>query len=348
MAKILIVDDEKNILKSINRILRDKNYDLMLVNNSEKALALLDQQEFDVLIADQKMEYVQGIDLLIYAKKRNPNIITILMTGYSELNVIIDAVNKANIFKYLAKPWEKGELLAVVEEAVQIKRERDLRMMSKHFLTENNLLEEAKKTVAEEGTIQIISPFIGQGIRILLKVIETKDIDLLKHSQKVAAIAKKYAEFLGYDSKTIDVVYYSGLLHDIGKIAIRDEIIYKSGKLNQMEYNSMKYHASVGAELIREVDGLERIAKVVEQHHENIDGSGYPNNLSGKEIFEEALIVSISDMYSALSEKRVYKDEFSFDKIINILNNVKEKKYPSAFVDKFIKFIQTTKEITTA
>ncbi|MGM0378425.1 MAG: HD domain-containing phosphohydrolase [Bacillota bacterium] len=334
--KILVIDDEKEILNSIKRILSNKNMKIILCNNPENAFNLIESKNFDVVISDQKMPGYSGVDILKHAKKVSSRIVTILMTGYKDISPIIEAINEANIYKYIQKPWDKSELNNTVEKAIEKKKELDIQWMSKKFLEKNDLISPIKNINTNNDSYNNI--LVGQGIKILLKILEVKDTKLLKHSKNVASFSKKFAKHLNLSEKSMEIIYYSGLLHDIGKIAIKDKILYKKGKLSDNEYNNMKYHAEIGANIIREVNGLEKIALVVEQHHEQFNGKGYPNGLSKDDILIEAQILSIVDTYFALKEKRVYKEAYNNEKTEKILKNMQNTKFNPLLVKKFINF----------
>lgn len=331
--KILIIDDEIEVLNSIQRILSNKKIEITTCDKPKNAMNLIESKKFDIIISDQKMPNFSGVDILKHAKKVSSRIVTILMTGYQDISTIIEAINEANIYKYIKKPWNNNELINIINNAIEKKKLLNIQWMSKKFLEDNNLIDSIQKKNSSYD-----NPLIGQGIKILLKVLEVKDPKLLKHSENVALFSKKFANYLNLSEKSLDIIYYSGLLHDIGKIAIKDKILYKNDKLNASEYNNIKYHAEIGANIIREVNGLEKIALVVEQHHENFDGNGYPNSLAKNQILIEAQILSIVDTYFALKEKRVYKKAYNNDKINKILKDMKNKKFDPILVDKFLNF----------
>lgn len=335
--RILVVDDEIKVLNAIKRVFNNKDYNMTFVDNSVKAKKLIDNNDFDIIIADQVMPQITGVELLIYAKSKIKNIVGILITGHLDMNVLINAVNDANVWKYISKPWVNADFEQIVEDAILLKKERDITLLSKQFIENRN----KDLRVPKRSELELKDDSIAQGIRLLLRVIESKDKNLLNHSRNVAELSVKFAEFLGLIKYDIDIVYYSGLLHDIGKIAIRDSIIYKKEKLNEEEFDNIKSHPLVSANLIREVHGLEKIAIIVEQHHENYDGRGYPNGLINIEIYKEAVIISIVDMYVALMEKRVYKKKLKKGDVLDIINKTKNNKFSEKIVNHFFEFIET-------
>lgn len=206
-----------------------------------------------------------------------------------------------------------------------------------NFLKDNNILGDGSKI--DQHSLK--KSFIEQNLNILTKVIESKDPALFTHSLKVGEVAKAFSQYLGLSKEKQYNIYYSGLLHDIGKIAIRDQILYKSDRLTDIEFNKMKDHAIIGSEIIRQGVALENIADIVKQHHESYDGSGYPLGLKGEEILFGAQVLTIADVYVALTEKRSYKKAYGLHKIINIMSLQAGKKFNEKMINQFLVFIES-------
>lgn len=336
-TNILVVDDDQQIINSLKRLFKDLPYHFEYYTDSQKGLNKVNQNEYAVIITDQEMARIKGIEILKHARKMQSNISLILMTGFSDINVVINAVNEAGIFKYVSKPWDNKEFISIVHLAVKEKQRRDMESFTFNFLKDNNILGDDSKI--DQHSLK--KSFIEQNLNILTKVIESKDPALFTHSLKVGEVAKAFSQYLGLSKEKQYNIYYSGLLHDIGKIAIRDQILYKSDRLTDIEFNKMKDHAIIGSEIIRQGVALENIADIVKQHHESYDGSGYPLGLKGEEILFGAQVLTIADVYVALTEKRSYKKAYGLHKIINIMSLQAGKKFNEKMINQFLVFIES-------
>jgi len=334
--KILIVDDEAEVISALKRLLRRPNYIIESTVDPYEAVKLLEMEQYDILITDLRMPNLSGIELLVHSTEIAPETLRILMTGYPDVNIIADAVNNGRIFKYINKPWDNDIFVNLVEEAIEEIEQREI-----HSLQADDVLtgEDVWKKLALELKKEIMEKK-KQEVELLMRIIQVKDEALLNHSMRVARHALKLAKFFGLSDQQKTVIQHGALFHDIGKIAIKDKILYKEGILNYDEYNEIKYHPLVGARILRELDFLEDAATIVYQHHEKIDGSGYPEGLNGKEITLETKLVSISDFYDALQEDRVYRKSVSKDEIIKILREKMGQHFDKEIVEAFIDILQ--------
>ena len=158
-------------------------------------------------------------------------------------------------------------------------------------------------------------------IRAFVKVLEVRDVYTMGHSERVALYSQKIAEILGMDKKKQYDLYIAGLLHDLGKVAIPDSILLKPGKLSEHEYKIMKLHPLFSYELIKDINFFKHVANFVRQHHERCDGSGYPDGLKCEEITLEGRILTIADVFDALTTSRPYRRAFEVEKAIEIMKS---------------------------
>jgi len=181
-----------------------------------------------------------------------------------------------------------------------------------------------------EKNIQIIRP--------LIYAIELRDHYTKGHSERVAVYAREFGKFLGLNSSEIEKLYISGLLHDIGKIAIPDRILLKPSLLTVREYDVIKYHPVLSANLVKNIDVFKDLAVIIRHHHENFDGTGYPDKLKGEQIPFLTRILSIADVFDALSTDRIYRGAFSLEESVKMMKEMKYK-FDEKLLDKFFGFI---------
>jgi response regulator RpfG family c-di-GMP phosphodiesterase len=333
--KLLIVDDEKAIVKALLRELRGLDLDITFTSDSEEALEMLKKEVFDILLTDQRMPQVTGLDLIKYIQENNKNTIAIMMTGYSEFSVLVEAINSGRVFKYLAKPWEKEEFSKVMTEAINRKMsmEQEQKIIFKYFV-EKKEWENMSTALNASITNQKQKTLKG-----LTDVIKIKDNELYTHSLRVAEIASEFARYIDLSTEKCRLIYDASMVHDFGKITIRDRIVMKKGLLEENEFIEMRKHAEVGEEILLGMAGLEDVSAVVGQHHERVDGLGYPKGLTNDEICVEAKIMSIVDIYDALISKRTYKSAITHGEALEMMNEMKDEQLDSKLVDKFAAFI---------
>ncbi len=336
MIQIMIVDDEVQILKALERTMQGSGYEVTLISDPKQAIDQLNDQEWDLVMADYRMPKINGLEVLKAAKTKAPKAIRILMTGYTDIEVIIQAINEGNIYKYIAKPWDNAQLIEIVQESIQYKLQIDENeALVRSVLHENS--EWGNITKSLEYKIMQMSE---QGVQALLKTIKAKDDALYLHSLRVAWVAKRFGLFLEFKSGEMQILRLAALFHDIGKIAIKDSILYKEGKLDADEMSSMSHHAVVGAEILKEMDFMQGVAEIVLQHHEKFDGKGYPSGLSGSQIKILAQVLSASDIFVALREERPYKKAFSSDEAMAQLQAESGKSVDALIVERFCKVMK--------
>ncbi|MFV9510116.1 HD domain-containing phosphohydrolase [Tepidibacillus sp. LV47] len=338
--KILLVDDEISVINSIKRVLDNLNYNIYSTTYPEQAYDLLDTHKFDLVISDQRMPKVSGIDILKYSKKVSHNTVTILITGYADLDVVISAINEGSIYRYISKPWQNDDLVKIIEESIDYKQRMDQKDTALNLLLSKN--KEYENIVHQLRNK--LSKTNRQVKNTLLRIMQARDMKLFTHSKNVACYSLYIADLLNLSNKQKLTLQYAGLFHDIGKIAIRDKILFKPGKLSEEEYTEMKYHPLISSYILNEIDFMKEVVEVVLQHHERIDGLGYPLGLTGDEILFESKILSVADAYDAMISDRNYRKEMSQKKVLEILQNGIGKQFDENIVNTFIEGLLNEKK----
>ncbi len=194
----------------------------------------------------------------------------------------------------------------------------------------------------KEKTEELEEAYI-QTIRVLVKVIERKDPYTRGHSERVAEYALKIGKALGLNEEEQKFLLYAGLLHDIGKIGVREEVLNKSGRLTEEEYEEVKKHPVYGAEILGEVRFLRRISSTVMHHHERWDGKGYPDGLEETEIPLSARIIAVADAYDAMTSSRSYRGALTVEDAIAELRKGKGSQFDPYIVDVFLEILEKIK-----
>jgi putative nucleotidyltransferase with HDIG domain len=181
-------------------------------------------------------------------------------------------------------------------------------------------------------------------IEALAEAIDARDAYTFGHSKQVTRYAMRLAEVVGLSRERIDLLEYAGLLHDIGKIGVRDHILLKPASLDDEEFAMMRQHPQIGAHILRKVQGLRRALPIVEGHHEQIDGNGYPHGLSAEQINTETRMLAIADTFEALTADRAYRPAMSTEQALAILLEGRGSKWDAELVDQFVELIRAEGE----
>src|SRR5437764_2714366 len=301
--RILIVDDEEPISELICSLLASANYVCNQTESGKAALSLLASgQEFELMLTDLMMPGMDGIALLEASKERYPDMPVIMVTAVTDVSVALGAIRNG-AYDYLLKPFERDQLLATVRRALENRR---LKMENREYQT--NL--EALVTARTEQLRQAVSTLEKSydiTLEALGNALDLKDAETEGHSKRVTAYTIAIARAMGLSSDQIRIIARGAFLHDIGKMAIPDQILKKPGKLDPEETAIMREHCYRGYQIVRRIPFLQEAAEIVYAHQEKFDGTGYPRGLKGEEIPLGARIFSIADTLDAMTSARPYR-----------------------------------------
>ncbi len=349
-AKILIVDDERFYINVLVELLQDK-YTLYIAKNGEQALKRCVETSPDLILLDIIMPEMDGYQTCLKIKQ-NPqltNIPIIFLTGITDLE------SEAKAFKYGAVDFICKPIAPPTVEA-RIKTQLSLLNARKALEQQNQLLEEKVRERTHE--IELIQ---DAAIYSLSMLAEARDLDTGEHIQRtqnfVKALAKKlqtHPKFKSFlNDKTIEELYKSAPLHDIGKIAVPDYILKKPGKLTAEERVEMEKHTKYGGDAIRNAEKrsgsssfLRFAREIAYSHQEKWDGSGYPKGLKGDQIPVSARLMAVADVYDALVNKRVYKPAYSHQDAIDYITQQRGLHFDPDMVDAFMQIESEFKKIT--
>ncbi|MBC8277741.1 MAG: response regulator, partial [FCB group bacterium] len=275
--KILLVDDEKNILNSLNRLFFDENYEILLANSARKALEVLGILEVNVIISDQRMPNMTGVEMLTRAQQLQPDAVRMILTGYADIEAAIQAVNEGAVFRFLSKPWNDDELKMAVKQSVEHyriqKKNKELFALNQKQNVElktlndtlNQRVKERTKTIIQKNqelsaANKQLSESFFKLINIIIEIVETKSSDLASHCKRVAASARYIAEELELPEEEIEMIEIAAMLHDIGKISMSDQVLLKRDTMmNSEELNLWKRHPLVGERILGNIDRLNEV-----------------------------------------------------------------------------------------
>jgi putative two-component system response regulator len=332
---ILCVDDEISILKALQRLFHNTKYKITTAQSGLEAISLLKKEKFEVIISDFKMPQMNGIEFFKKAKKIATSAVRIMLTAYSDIDITIAAINEGEIHKYITKPWNNVELKEIIAEAI---RKNEKRLKKEEYIPGEREIKREIKNIKE-----VLHRASFETVKALSSAIELKDHYTRGHCDRVMNYAVLLAEMIELDEKCMMDLRFASQVHDIGKIGIPAHILNKPGPLNKEERKLIEEHPHAGAVIIAEVDFLTRAAQIVLEHHEHVDGKGYPYGKMGDDLLLESKILAIADVYDALTSERSYRKAFDKEKALEILAAEKNKMFDAALVDIFIEQIVNKK-----
>ncbi len=344
IVTVLAVDDEPFNLDLISLAFLD-NVDVKIVEavNGQDALDKIPSVQPDVILLDLRMPVMDGLQTLEVLKndKELTKIPVIIVTANAEEK---HRALKQGANDFLSKPIDTEELkLRTYNQARLYKGQKELEYLNKNL---NNLVEEKTKSLADalafaRETEYEISLRLG-------KASEYRDLETGMHIKRMSRYSALLGKLWGMDKEEEELLLYASPLHDIGKIGIPDAILLKPGRLDAAEFQVMQQHAAIGGLMLADGDKypIIKAGKIIaSQHHEKVDGSGYPKGLKGDEIHIYAKIVAIADVFDALSSKRVYKDAFPLEKTLAILEEGRNRHFDSELLDLFFSNIDAFLQI---
>ncbi len=348
---VLFVDDEVNILKALQRLLRQEDMNVVCASRGQEALEILEKTPAQVVVTDQRMPEMSGVDLLSNVRERHPDIVRMMLTGYTEMNVAVEAINRGEIYRLITKPWNDDELRATIRQAFeqsdlkdeikrlnQVTREQNFKLQDMNRNLEGKVRERTKQLAQKHHELR--TAYV-QTVGALAEAVDAKDTYTRGHSERVGVYATKIAREMGYSKEFIERVYIAGLLHDVGKIGVRDYVITKPDRLTPEEYEEIKMHPEIGAKILEPVDFLADIAPCVRHHHEWFDGSsrGYPERLLGDQIPLPSRIILVADTVEAMTSDRPYRKALSLDRVVSELNKFAGSQFDPSCTSAFLRLL---------
>lgn len=318
MAKILVVDDEKSIRLTFSAFLQKENYEVITAPDVESAISACKEHKLDLVITDIVMPKLSGMDLLQEIFKQEPDVPVIIMTGEPTIDTAMISV-KNNAYDYLLKPVDKGSLMASVGRAIQYKKTHDekVELERQNFIYQENL---ERLVMRRTDSLQ---KAMQATIATVASITELRDPYTAGHEKKVGNMAVAIAKKMKLSKSIVDSLYVAGYLHDIGKISIPAEILSKPGKLSKVEFDIIKTHVDYGYKILKKANLPWDIADIVNQHHERMNGSGYPNGLSADQIRIESKILMVADVVEAMTSHRPYRIGLGLDKALEEIEQQK-------------------------
>lgn len=314
---ILTLDDDPIITSTIQAYFQRSGYSVDVENDPNVAIERIRKGSYDILLLDFLMSPICGDQVVEEIRKFNEDLYIILLTGHKSMAPPIKTIRQLDIQGYYEKDDRFDQLELLVESCVKsIRQMRTIREYQKEL--ENAYM---------------------QTIETLRHVVETRDKETEGHSSRVSILASALAQRMGLDEKEVDQIRVAGLFHDIGKVGVPDNILLKNGPLTKEEFQVITRHPAEGEKILKAFAPFQEMLSIVRNHHERLDGSGYPDHLKGEEISIGARITAVADSFDAMMSKRVYREALGLDKAVSELIKGKNTQFDSNVVDALLEMI---------
>ena len=305
--KILIVDDEINILRSLRRLLADEDCDITTASSGKEALRVInDKKDIAVIVSDMCMPGMTGVELLEEARNILPDSIRIMLTGYSDIKVAMAAINRGGAYRYIAKPWDDEEFICVIRDAVKrYNLLKENQRLSEIVSKQNEALKQWNLKLArivQEQTVEIVNKSqrlkenFDDTIIAFSKLLELRNTSIRNHSKNVCDMSVKIAKKMNLPEGEIENIRIASLLHDIGKIGLSDSLLTKDfEEMTAKDMREYMLHPIRAQTVIDPIEDLRNAGILIRHHHERFSGQGFPDKLMGKDIPLGSRIISIAD-----------------------------------------------------
>lgn len=301
----LVVDDEPPVRQAMVRVLEGAKYRVVSAESGAAALAVLERESIDLVTSDLQMPGMSGAELLETIHRRWPEVAIIMVTGVAELNTAVQLL-QAGASDYITKPFAVDEVRARVRQALDKRR----------LLIENRRYQLHLAELVRQQAARIEELFL-EAVQTLVHALEAKDAYTQGHSARVSAYAGGTARALGLQEGEVQVIELAAELHDVGKIGVRESVLFKPGRLTDEEYRHIMEHTVIGARILAPLfKNAPQALAIVRSHHERLDGLGFPDGLKGDQVPYYSRVVSVVDAFDAMTSGRTYRPAMKVDRAL--------------------------------
>jgi len=306
VVTVLVVDDEEPIRNALRKFLRQQQFEVFTAGSADEALEQLRLHKVSLMLSDIRMPGTSGVDLVPHALEIEPDLAILMLTAVNDATSAALCMQRGAM-DYLTKPIELADLGRAVQRSL---KRREMLLENRHL---NQWLKEevTTRTAELQRERHRLERVSTATLEALVNALEAKDPYLRGHSARVADFSANIATELGLSEEDVDRVRMAGRLHDLGKIGTRDAVVNKEGPLTSDEFEHVKQHVIIGAQILAPLVHLGDVASIVKSHHERWDGTGYPDGLRGEDIPLGGRVIGAAEVYDALTTARPYQDKMT-------------------------------------
>jgi putative nucleotidyltransferase with HDIG domain len=320
--QVLIVDDERPIRVLLQKILEANGYICRTAENAAQARVLMNELASDLILCDINMPGESGLDFIRHVLKAYPETAAIMVSAIGD-PLLAESMLQLGVYDYIIKPMDRNGILISVANAF---RRRDLEIANRSYRRNLEQMVD-ERTDSLKRSMKKLENAMGGIVRAIAHTVETRDPYTAGHQRRVADLAVAIAETVGFEKDKIEAVRVAASIHDLGKISVPAEILSKPSRLTINEFNLIKEHPQVGYDILKDIEFPWEIATMVYQHHEKLDGSGYPLGLSGDDILPESRVLTVADIVEAMASHRPYRPGLGMDVALGEIDKNKGKFY---------------------
>ena len=306
IVTVLVVDDEEPIRNALRKYLKQQQFEVYTAASAEESLQQLRLHKVALMLSDIRMPGTSGVDLVPQALEIEPDLAILMLTAVNDATSAALCMQRGAL-DYLTKPIELADLGRAVQRAL---KRREMHLENRHL---NQWLKEevTTRTAELQRERHRLERVSTATLEVLVNALEAKDPYLRGHSARVADLSANIATEMGLSEEDVERVRMAGRLHDLGKIGTRDAVVNKEGPLTADEFEHVKQHVIIGAQILAPLVHLGDIVAMVKSHHERFDGSGYPDGLRGEDVPMGGRIIAVAEVYDALTTARPYQEKMT-------------------------------------
>ena len=365
-ATLLCVDDEPSILSALRRLFRPHGYRILVAEGGAAGLAVLETEAVNLVISDMRMPEMDGATFLREVRKRWPDTMRLLLTGYADVTSTVAAINEGEIYRYISKPWDDIEIVKTVREALERQQlEAENRRLTALTQAQNDELKTlnasleqkvAERTAELRQALTFVEQAHGElkksfltSVQVFAGLVELRSgpggSRLAGHGRRVADMARTVAQRLGMSDAEAQNIMLAGLLHDIGKLGLPDELLVKPFNMLTPEQRALVIkHPQIGQNTLMGIEKFKEAAVLVRHHHECFDGSGYPDRLAGIAIPKGARVLAVVNDFDALQIGTLAQRPLRPDEALEFLIDNRGKRYDPVVLDAVVKLISESQK----
>ncbi len=360
--RILCVDDEPNILASLRRLFRSQGYHVLTAESGAEGLKKLESESVDIVISDMRMPEMDGANFLERVRERCPRTLRLLLTGYADIQSILAAINRGEIYRYITKPWDDNDILLIVRHALERKAlEEEKQRLEALTQSQNEELKELNAGL--EATVQkrtaelkrahdsllaanekLKTSFLTS-IKVFSGMTEMRSKNLAGHSRRVADLARRIAVKMKLEPHEVQDVFVAGLLHNIGKISFSDEMLALPVSMMKGDVLGLyRKHPQLGEQLLTALEDLRGAAAILRSQMERFDGEGFPDHLAGLAIPVGSRILALASDFDNLQIGTLTQRRLRPDEAVTMILQNSGKRYDPQVVKAFAEIIHGGRE----
>lgn len=327
-SRILVVDDDEDMCAVVKKRFEADGYaSVETINDGNEAIRMIsrgvtDKEPFDLLLLDMRLPGDTSGREVYETLCDTVDVPVIVLSGVSERETIVEALSSGTVEEYIVKPVDLDVLFLKCE---RILGRRIFNRHLQHSHRRNQML------------------FLNI-LQVMAKVLEAKDPYTKFHSEKVAKYARQIAKRVGYNERQLELIQIAGILHDFGKIGIKESVLNKPGSLTKFEYEAVKRHPLIASAILEPIEELRVIIRDIRHHHEWWNGEGYPDGLASEHIPLGARILCVADSYDAMTSSRSYHEPMSEDDAREELLRCREQQFDPELVEVFIDVLEENRK----